>query len=144
MKDVSPTKVFTMLDTNSWQKLILRYQKNKFIHFATYFLLSQFLNFLIISKINRGGSDHGKKAEVYKLEKRKEIELEEYIIHGYSGDRWRAATRYSNFQIPYTVLLKAYMEIMQQYILNIHQINKFPTKTPNSSCIIYSCERRKK
>lgn len=53
---------------------------------------------------NRGASDHGKLATVYKSEKRKEIEDEGYIIRGNSGDQWSDLTGYAvaqrSFKLP--------------------------------------------
>lgn len=39
-------------------------------------------------KFNRGPSDQGKPAIVYKSEKRTELQDEGYRIHGSSGDQW--------------------------------------------------------
>ncbi|KAF9616018.1 hypothetical protein IFM89_027957 [Coptis chinensis] len=56
------------------------------------------------SLILREPSDHGKIAEVYKSEKRKELENEGYRIHGNSGDQWSdlfgAPTATRSFKLP--------------------------------------------
>lgn len=54
--------------------------------------------------MNRGDTDQGTLASVYKSEKRKEIEDEGYVIHGNSGDQWSDLMGYAvakrSFKLP--------------------------------------------
>jgi len=55
-------------------------------------------------QFNRGPSDQGKSATSYKSEKRQELVIEGYRIHGSSGDQWSDLWGYAvstrSFKLP--------------------------------------------